>query len=152
MVRISKNFQLAEFLRSEIAARRGYQLVMDRWTHEQITRLVNNIMQPVRDELGVPVIITSGYRPAWLNRLVRGSNDSRHMYGCACDWIPVGMTLPMAFKKVHDMDLSIDQLILEHDEWIHCGIALPGQEPRKQYMIATRRTDGAMRYEHYTGA
>lgn len=151
-MQISQNFSLSEFLRSDVAARRGYNLVADRWTHEQIVRLIETLLQPLRDTLGVPMIITSGYRPPWLNNMIRGSKDSRHMYGLAADWIPVGMTVPMAFKIVHNLELPIiDQLILEHNEWIHSGLALPGQTPRKQYMIASKRADGSTRYENYIG-
>ena len=140
-MKLSKNFHLHEFLDSDVAARRGYTLIADKWISEQIARLVAVAMQPIRSELGVPIIITSGYRPAWLNQWVNGSTNSHHLWGCACDWKPVGMTQPMAFKRVQDMNLPIDQLILEQppNGWIHLGIGLPGKTPRGQYMTATRR-------------
>ena len=53
------------------------------------------------------------------------------------------MTLPMAFKRIQDMGLLVDQAILENPPtgWIHIGQALPGRPERKQYMTATIRGD-----------
>ena len=42
-------------------------------------------LQRVRDEYGHPMQITSGYRCKKHNDEVRGSNDSAHLYGLACD-------------------------------------------------------------------
>jgi hypothetical protein len=139
-MKLTKNFRLAEFLASDIASRRGYSLIADAWITEQIERLAKTIMQPIRTELSVPIVITSGYRPAWLNEWVNGSTRSMHLFGCACDWKPVGMTMPMAFKRVQDMSLPIDQCVLEHppDGWIHTGQALPGKLSRNQFMVAER--------------
>lgn len=143
-MKLSQNFQLSEFTASGVAARRGYVLVPDKWITEQLARLVASILQPIRNELGVPMMITSGFRPAWLNVLVNGSTNSRHLYGCAADWKPVGMTQPMAFKRIQEMQLQpIDQCILEMppDGWIHTGQALPGKLAREQFMVASRRGD-----------
>lgn len=144
-MQISENFSLHEFLVSDIATRAGYELVPDKWIIEQLTIFVRTVMQPIRKELGVPIVITSGYRPAWLNRMVNGSTSSMHLFGCAADWKPVGMTMPMAFKRIKDIDgmnvLPIDQCILEFppNGWIHTGKAYPGKMHRRQFMIAERR-------------
>ena len=49
----------------------------------------------------------------------------------------------MAFKRIQDMGLLVDQAILENPPtgWIHIGQALPGRPERKQYMTATIRGD-----------
>lgn len=149
-MRISENFSVDEFIASSTALRLGYQFTLDRWEREQIERLVKTCLQPARSALMVPFVITSGYRPAWLNRYIRGAKDSRHMYGCAADFKTPTMQLKTAFREIRLLDLPIDQLILEDPPagWIHLGIALPGQQPRKQYMIATRTADGRMSYRH----
>jgi hypothetical protein len=114
-------------------------VAIDKWTTEQIGRLVATVLQPIRDELGVPVIITSGFRPAWLNRMVSGSTTSAHLYGCAADWKPVGMDLELAYMRVYNMQIDlVDQLILEPG-WIHVGQSLPGKKARHQYMQATKQ-------------
>lgn len=148
-MRISKNFSVDEFIASSTAIRLGYQFTLDRWEREQVERLVTSCLQPARDALGVPFVITSGFRPPWLNRHIRGAKDSRHLYGCAADFKTPTLPLEDAFRQIRQLDLPIDQLILEDPPagWLHLGIALPGQKPRKQYMIATRTADGRMSYK-----
>lgn len=43
-------------------------------------------LQTVRDKIGKPIKITSGYRCLSHNRKVGGSSSSRHLYGVAADW------------------------------------------------------------------
>ena len=150
-MKLSQNFSVDEFLYSSTAARLGYKVgPLDRWTWEQIQRLVDTCLQPARDALGVPFVITSGFRPPWLNTHIRGAKDSRHMYGCAVDFKTPTMAQPKAFQQIREMNLPIDQLILEDPPqgWLHLGVALPGQKARKEYMIATRTADGRMAYRH----
>lgn len=138
-MKLGKHYQLSEFTRSSIAERKGYDVQVDKWTTEQIGRLVATIMQPIRDELGVPIYITSGFRPSWLNRMVNGSTNSAHLFGCAADWVPIGMDLDLAFMRIKNLNIDVvDQLIIEPG-WIHVGQALPGRIARKQYMQATRQ-------------
>ena len=148
-MQITKNFSVDEFLTSSTAARLGYMFTIDRYERENIERLVRTVLQPARDALGVPLVITSGYRPAWLNHAIKGAKDSRHMYGCAADFKTPGVPLAHAFDIIKDLQLPIDQLILEDPPagWIHAGIALPGTMSRQQFMIAHRTADGRMEYE-----
>lgn len=150
MHKISENFARDEFITSDTAARMGYQIALDRYVLENLERLVETVLQPARTALGVPFVITSGYRPPWLNHAIRGAKDSRHMYGCAADVKIPGIDLGAAFGKIRDLALPIDQLILEDPPagWIHFGIALPGEQARGQYMVANRTADGRMRYEN----
>lgn len=43
-------------------------------------------MQAVREKLGKPIKITSGYRCIPHNAAVKGSSGSKHRYGMAADW------------------------------------------------------------------
>jgi peptidoglycan hydrolase-like protein with peptidoglycan-binding domain len=43
-------------------------------------------LQQVRDKLGVPLKITSGYRCLAHNQKVGGTTGSKHVYGLAADW------------------------------------------------------------------
>jgi peptidoglycan hydrolase-like protein with peptidoglycan-binding domain len=43
-------------------------------------------LQTVRDKLGVPLTITSGYRCLTHNNKIGGSKSSKHLYGLAADW------------------------------------------------------------------
>lgn len=42
-------------------------------------------LEKVRDHVGQPVVVISGYRDVDHNRRVGGASNSRHMYGEACD-------------------------------------------------------------------
>ena len=149
-MQLSLNFTYEEFIHSNTATDLGYNLSTDEWEFEQVKRLVTTAMQPIRDELGKAITITSGYRSPWLNYCIRGAKNSRHMYGCACDFVVTDMTVDEAFDRIRGMDLDLDQLIIEFPKgdgpWLHLGLALPGQHTRKQYMIATKGTDGRVTY------
>ena len=71
--------------------------------------------------------------------MVNGSTLSAHLFGCAADWVPIGIDLGVAFERVKALEIDvIDQLILEPG-WIHVGQALPGRMARHQYMRATKQ-------------
>jgi hypothetical protein len=52
-----------------------------------LSRLTWSVLHPLRQRFGGPIIITSGYRPRALNSKVNGSDTSRHLSGCAVDFV-----------------------------------------------------------------
>jgi uncharacterized protein YcbK (DUF882 family) len=72
-IQLSKNFKISEFECPD--GSREVMLEM---------RLVD-MLQKLRDRLGVPLTIESGYRNPTHNIAVRGSPNSRHMLGQAAD-------------------------------------------------------------------
>ena len=60
-------------------------LVPDAAATANIRRLVERLLQPLRDRLGEPIAILSGYRSDELNRLVGGVPSSQHRLGEAAD-------------------------------------------------------------------
>jgi hypothetical protein len=50
------------------------------------------LLQGVRDAVGVPMRITSGYRTPERNAAVGGSPTSQHVDGTAADFVPQGIT------------------------------------------------------------
>ncbi|MCC5912463.1 MAG: DUF882 domain-containing protein [Clostridiaceae bacterium] len=72
-IQIAKNFQLWEF-----QCRGGTQLV------KLDNRLLEKLQQ-LRDRVGGPVNLTSGYRTLEHNQRVGGSPNSQHMLGRAAD-------------------------------------------------------------------
>lgn len=112
-----KHFNLSEFFRSSTAAKNGIKnepSIDERATIvRNINLLVDNVLDPVRDKFGIPVIITSGYRCPQVNRLVGGVDNSQHMLGCAADFHIKGFTYLMmrqVFLDIYDT-LEFDQLI-----------------------------------------
>lgn len=112
-----KHFNLSEFFLSSTAAKNGIEnepSVDDRATVvRNINLLVDNVLDPVRDMVNAPIIITSGYRCPQVNRLVGGVDNSQHMSGCAADFHVMGFTPSMmhqVFLYIFNT-LEFDQLI-----------------------------------------
>ncbi len=53
--------------------------------YKNIVYLIENLLDPVRENLGKPIRVTSGYRPKPLNDAVGGSPTSNHLKGLAAD-------------------------------------------------------------------
>ena len=71
-MRLSKNFSRAEIEHSNTAKRLGISNEMSEKHLENMQRLVDNLIQPLRDAIG-PVRISSGYRSPSLNRAIGGA-------------------------------------------------------------------------------
>jgi hypothetical protein len=87
--RLSKNFSLGEFLRSETAERQEHlwqaQLAIPSDKLSNLAYLATTVLQPVRDTFKYPIRISSGYRSDELNAAVGGSKTSQHCLGQAAD-------------------------------------------------------------------
>ncbi len=83
-MKLSKNFTLQEFTKSQVAIRNGIDNVPTEEHIEAARLLFDNVVQPVRDHFG-PTIITSGYRGKQLNTIVNGSSNSQHCKGEAVE-------------------------------------------------------------------
>lgn len=112
-----KNFKLSEFFASSTADKNGIinkpGLDEKATVERNINSLVDNVLDPIRDELCTPVVITSGYRCPQVNKLVGGANNSQHMSGCAADFHVQGFTSSMmrnVFLYIYD-NMDFDQLI-----------------------------------------
>lgn len=63
--------------------------VMPASARENIEALVENVLDPARERLGMPIRVNSGYRCAKHNRKVGGVAASQHLLGEAADVVPV---------------------------------------------------------------
>lgn len=139
-IQLSKNFFLDEFTLSQEAARRGIAIEIPRGSmlHRNVARLVADVLQPVRDALG-PVYVSSGYRPAEINRLVGGSRNSQHMQALAADFVVSGVApLDVALWIADHLPLAYDQLIHEFAQWTHASVAPEDAAPRGSILTAYR--------------
>lgn len=122
--RLTPNFWLSELLHSETATR----LKLDNYPNAvalgNLRSFVGPGLQRVRDLLGCPVIISSGYRGPALNRHIGGSTSSQHMDGLAVDFtVPAYGTPRRVVERLveHANLIRYDQLILEFGRWVHCS-------------------------------
>ena len=148
-MRLSKNFVLSEITRSNTAKRLGISNEPTKEHLENMQRLISNLIQPMRDELG-PVRISSGYRSKALNRAIGGSTKSQHCKGEALDlqfWKDGKMWNKEIYNWILNSHLEFDQMINEFDfAWIH--ISLKKVESRKQVLEAYKDEDGDTKYRY----
>ena len=141
MVRLSKNFTLQEFTKSQTAERRGIDNTPAEGHLENAKALFENVVQPVRDNFGVTVI-NSGYRSGDLNYAIGGSNTSQHCKGQAVD-IECPGTPNYDVAKWIEENLEFDQLILEFytpgipdSGWVH--VSYKTEDNRKGVLTAMK--------------
>lgn len=152
-LQITENFWLNEFLNSQTAARHGIPMNPTGTVCNNIERLCKTVLQPLRDDVGRSIFITSGYRPYELNRLIGGSESSEHINGNAADFVVAGMTPYETCQRMIELGLEVDQLIHEFGRWIHVGLR---DELRGQRLTAyrdaggTRYVNGIVRLEDLT--
>lgn len=127
MIQLTPHFSLAEMMFSDTAQRLGIPNYPDDKALENLLKTAI-LMEDIRELLGVPIAVTSGYRSGYLNRLIGGSETSDHCKGLACDFKPVGRNLYDCAKAIEGSKLKYDQLIYEYG-WIHIGI---GQKMRHE--------------------
>lgn len=149
-MKLSKNFTLSEFTKSDTAIRRGISNQPTSEHLESLKHLCAAVLQPVRDALG-SIQITSGYRSLALNQAIGGSNGSQHSKGEAADIECHGSTSNLELAKWIVRNCEFDQLILEFWDgvdpksgWVHVSARKNGN--RKQQLRAFRR-NGKVVYE-----
>ena len=118
-----KYFTLNELTASATAKRKGIDNTPDATVRANLTALVANILDPLREAYGKPIVVSSGYRSPKLNRAVGGAAKSQHVTGQAADIHTLSDT-PADNKKLFDLILSLklpfDQLINEYNfNWVH---------------------------------
>ena len=86
MTKISPNFELSEFLKSETAMRKGIkeQYNPPKEVVDNLMLLAQNIAEPIRAKFG-SFSPTQGYRCPRLNKLISKSTKSEHLFGKAFD-------------------------------------------------------------------
>ena len=105
-----------------------------------LTALIENVLDPLREAYGRPIIVTSGYRCEKLNKAVGGAASSQHVKGEAADIRSVQDT-PEENKKLFDLivklGLPFDQLINEYNyDWVHVSF---GARHRRQKLKAVKK-------------
>lgn len=146
-MRLSRNFMLREFVNSATAARKGISNKPTEVHLANLKKLIDNVIQPLRDKIG-PIRITSGYRSPALNRAIGGSSRSQHSKGMAADIQFVRdneMDNKVIFDTILEMGLDFDQMINEFDyKWIH--ISYNSKKNRKQVLEAYKDGNNKTKY------
>ena len=149
-MKLSKNFDLDEFRKSVTAIRNGIDNEPTKEHIYNIQLLVKFVLQPLRDALGKPIKITSGYRSENLNKLIKGSSRSQHCKGMAADlqfkldWV---MNNKAIWDKVIELSLPFDQMINEFDySWIHISY---NHEHNRKSLLEAYKENGRTKYKYH---
>jgi len=135
-VYLTEHFSKEELCHSNTAIRMG----LDNEPNQvQLTNLYTLAegLEHVRSKLGgLPIIISSGFRSMDVNRAVGSKDTSFHTYGLAADFIcPRYGSVDDVFHALVSSSIEWDQLIKEHDRWIHIGFPKGYDTPRRQSLI-----------------
>ena len=134
-MKLSKNFTYEELCHSSVAERKGLRnrpktKEEESVVIENLKALCMEVLQPLRDYLGKPVVISSGYRSEEVNKAVGGVKRSQHLRGKAAD-IHVENTEQLIVIMHFIMDnCDFDQLIWEKNkqgtQWVHVSYKREG--------------------------
>ena len=93
-----------------------------------------DFLQTIRNELHLPIIVTSGYRSKEVNEAVGCASSSYHVKGLAVDIKCSDMDKLLSVLHSHLM--NIDQLGIYYSntqqEWYHVGLPEDDKVPRNQ--------------------
>ena len=125
-IQFTPHFKLSEFVSSETAEKQGIENNPSPEAVENLRLLSIHTLEPLREALGLPIVITSGYRCKALNDLIaHHSQRSQHMKGRAADFYVKEVSgskvqvsghrelLVLAFRTIlTNPTVDFDQLIL----------------------------------------
>lgn len=132
-IRLGKNFTLDEF----VVTATGLENIPGQEEIDNLGELVKNVLQPLRDAIGQPIIVTSGYRSKAVNEMIGGAGTSQHLRGQAADIKVPGMTNEQIVSRIRALKLPYDQLIDEvkgTSKWIHVSHKPGGVAQRLQWL------------------
>lgn len=118
-----KYFTMTELTSSATAKRKGIDNTPDAKAKAALSALVANVLDPLREKYGKPIVVSSGYRCPKLNKAVGGVARSQHTKGEAAD-IRCVSDSRAENKRLFDLivasELPFDQLIDEYNyDWVH---------------------------------
>ena len=142
-MQLTNNFSLAEMVKSETALRHDMDNTPGEAEIENLKRLAEKVLQPVRDHYGKGVKVNSGYRHPEVNAKVGGSKTSDHCKGQAADIeIPSVPNADLAKWIAENLDFT--QVILEFytqgipdSGWVH--VSYDPTNLKKQTLTAVKQ-------------
>ena len=120
---MGKYFSIAELTKSSTAIKKKINNTPTKEVENNLNQLIDNILDPLREAWGQPIIVGSGYRCEALNKAVGGAANSQHKLGQAADIHTKSDSVEdnkKLFELIKQLKLPFDQLINEYNyNWIH---------------------------------
>lgn len=147
MSNITKHFTMNEFARSSTAKKYDIDNSPTNAHWQNIKELCENVLEPIRQEVGKPVHITSGYRSQNLNDKLAElgyyvSPRSQHRKGQAADFIVNGLTIEQLGDIIDNAGIVYDQMISETAKrgdhvstWVHISYNKDKNRKRRFSML-----------------
>lgn len=136
-MKLSENFTLSEFTRSEIADRQGIDNTPTGEVVANLQELCRKVLQPLRDAWRKPLRINSGYRCSALNKVVGGVANSQHVTGNACDIVSDNPRELADFIVNSDVWQEVDQLGI-YGSFVHVSHRTDGGRQRQMIFRGKR--------------
>jgi hypothetical protein len=142
---LSPHFTLEELTHSQQAVRARIDNTPNT-PQRACLELIANLLEDVRQLLGHPIQISSGFRCNKLNSLIGGAKNSQHVLGLAVDFICPGYGTPKEIcQTLLASGLKFDQMICE-GTWVHLSLEVRGQPMRNQVLTAVFEPGRKTRY------
>lgn len=140
-----KYFSIDEMLRSATAKKLGIDNMPSQDILNNIELFIETVLDPIREDWGSAINVSSGYRCPELNKAVGGAKNSGHQYGfCADLQVKGGMKMvrklaDFIFEWMKDHQMKFDELLFERSgnvTWLHfCWIGKDGKQRMKCFDI-----------------
>lgn len=115
-----KYFTIKELTKSSTAEAKGIDNTPTPEVERNLTALVDNILDGVREIYGKPITVNSGYRCPELNKAVGGSATSDHVKGFAADITGGSKEENERLFNIIKQNFHFSQLIDEKNfSWVH---------------------------------
>lgn len=125
-----RNFSIEELCKTTT----GLENKPDSLVVKNLTWLIDNVLDPLRDKYNKPIKINSGYRCKAVNEAVGGKSNSQHCVGCAADITGGSKEENIKLFNLIKESGKYDQLINEYDyKWVH--VSYTNFKNRKQELI-----------------
>lgn len=112
-------FTMSELIHSDTAISHNINNMPDINSLDNMLDLIHYVLNPIRERIKKPMIITSGYRCKKVNELIGGKPTSQHTKGQAVDFVIAGIKPAEIVHFIRNMYIEYDQLINEYDKWVH---------------------------------
>ena len=148
-MQLTEHFNLEELVYSSTAKSKGLKNEPTQDHIENLKLLCEYVLEPIREKIGCPLVISSGYRSEKVNALVGGSKTSQHILGQAADIQIFDKTktnkdlFDCIVSMIKSNEIQIGQCIWEFGEtepnWVH--VSLPTSRHRNEIMRASQVYD-----------
>ena len=117
-----KYFSIKELTKSETATKKGIDNTPNAAQVKNLEALIDNLLDPIREQWGAAIYVTSGFRSYSLNKAVGGVSNSHHLGGYAADLTVKSQAGNKAlFEMIRCSNLRWTQLISEKTTPQGCG-------------------------------